>query len=93
MDGVYQDRNMARTQNLTTLKPLWIGRLSRVGAGLATLVAASLSGPSELSWLGFTALMLLGLSFVVGGLVGNPGCEITALPNLVLSSDKRLHSL
>ena len=85
---------MAGTQNLTTLKPLRIGRLilSRLGAGLDTLVA-SLWGPSELTWLGFTALMLLGMSFIVGGLVGNPGCEITALPNLVRPSDKRLHSL
>ncbi|MCH7749309.1 MAG: hypothetical protein IH939_14565 [Acidobacteria bacterium] len=84
---------MTRPRNLATLKPLLIGRLSRVGAGLATLVAASLWGPSELTWLGFMGLMLLGLSFLVGGVVGNPGCEITALPNLVLPSTKRLHCL
>ncbi len=83
---------MTRTRNLATLKPLRVGRLSRMGAGLATLVAASLWGPSALTWLGFTALMLLGLSFLVGGAVGNPGCELTALPNLLLPSNKRLHS-
>ena len=65
----------------------------RVGTGLATIVATGLWGPSELPWLGFAALMLLGLSFLVGGVVGNPGCEITALPNLVLLSNKRLHCL
>ncbi len=84
---------MTRPRHLATLKPLLIGRLSRAGAGLATLVAASLWGPSELTWLGFMGLMLLGLSFLVGGVVGNPGCEITALPNLVLPSTKRLHCL
>ena len=67
--------------------------LTTVATGLATIVAAGLWGPSELTWLGFTALMLLGLSFLVGGVVGNPGCELTALPNLVLPSRKRLHCL
>ena len=84
---------MTQNRNLTTLKPLVFGRLGRVAAGLATVAAASFWGPSELTWVGFTALMLLGLSFLVGGLVGNPGCEITALPNLVLPSNKRLHCL
>ena len=49
--------------------------------GVATLAAASSLGPSELTVLGFAGLFLLGLSFVVGGVVGNPGCEITVLPN------------
>ena len=84
---------MTRTRNLATLTPLRIGRLSRMGVGLATIVAAGLWGPSELSWLGFAALILLGLSFLVGGVVGNPGCELTALPNLALPLNKRLHFL
>lgn len=86
-------RNMAQKRNLATLQPLRFGRLGRVVVGVATLAAASLWGPIELSWLGFAALILLGLSFLVGGLVGNPGCEVTALPNLVLPSDKRMHCL
>ena len=84
---------MTQNRNLATLEPLLFGRLGRVAAGFATLAGASFWGPTELTWLGFTALALLGLSFLVGGLVGNPGCEITALPNLVLPSDKRLHCL
>ena len=70
------------------------GSVARTGfvLALAALVAASLWGPSELTWLGFMGLMLFGLSFLVGGVVGNPGCELTALPNLLLPSNKRLHS-
>ena len=37
------------------------------------------------------ALALLGLSFLIGGLLANPGCELTALPNLFLRSDKKVH--
>ena len=31
------------------------------------------------------------LVFLIGGLVGNPGCELTAIPNLVLRPEQRVH--
>lgn len=73
------------------LKPLIIGRLTRVLFGIGTLAVVGIVGPRELSFWGTFALILLGISFVVGGLLGNPGCEITALPNLFLSKEKRVH--
>ena len=72
--------------SLSKLPPLWFGRVSRVVFGMATLV-----GAVELGGIPFIASILLGLSFLVGGLMGNPGCELSALPNLVLPSDKRVH--
>ncbi len=91
--SVGEDRPMPHNRNLAKLQPLFFGRVGRVVAGLLTVVATAFWGPSEVGWLGFTALMLLGVSFLVGGLTANPGCEITALPNVVLPSDKRLHCL
>ena len=76
---------------MTQLKPLLLGRLSRVLFGLGTFAVIVFVGPEELSLWGTLALGLLGVSFLVGGLVGNPGCEITALPNLFLSKEKRVH--
>ena len=77
---------MQEHTNLSELPPLWFGRLSRVVFGVVTLV-----GAVALGGIPFIALGLLGLSFLVGGLMGNPGCELSALPNLVLPSDKRVH--
>jgi hypothetical protein len=67
---------------------LFFGRLLRVLAGGAALAAVPLAG-----WLSFggVVLLFLGVSFVVGGLMANPGCEITALPNLALPKQRRLH--
>jgi hypothetical protein len=63
-------------------RPLFFGRLLRVLFGVATLVSLPFLGPIGL--LAQTASAFLGVSFLVGGIIGNPGCEITALPNLVL---------
>lgn len=84
---------MTQKGSLATLKPLFFGRLSRVVFGLAALAAVPLVGLE--GWNAFTVggLVLLGLSFLLGGLMGNPGCEITALPNLLLRSEKRVHFL
>ena len=64
------------------------GRGLRTVAGACALAAAIIVGP-----FGFGGLLLffLAASFIVGGLMANPGCEITALPNLLLSAEKRLH--
>ncbi len=82
---------MQEHQNLATLPPLLFGRLSRVVFGVVTLAFAVTLGADGLGRFGFAALVLLGLSFLVGGLTGNPGCELSSLPNLVLPSDKRVH--
>ena len=82
---------MLEDQNLATLPPLLFGKLSRVVFGVATLAVAVAFGTGGLGGLGFVALLFLGLSFLVGGLTGNPGCELSSLPNLILPSDKRVH--
>jgi hypothetical protein len=67
---------------------LFFGRLLRVVAGVAALAGALAVG--LFSFWGIV-LLFLGVSFLVGRLVGNPGCEVTALPNLALPKEKRLH--
>ncbi len=56
--------------------------------GVLAYVGTEGVGPVGALLLGF-----LGLSFLVGGLVANPGCEITALANIFLPRDKRMHFL
>lgn len=78
--------------NLAKLPPLFFGRLTRGLAGAATLyLALRVARAEPVDWPWAALLGFLGVSFLVGGWVGNPGCEITALPNLVLPADKRLH--
>lgn len=62
-------------------KPQLIGRLLRVLFGMATLVSLLFVG--SIGLLAQVAIAFLGVSFLVGGLKANPGCEITALPNLL----------
>ena len=67
--------------------PFFFGRFLRILAGLALLAWLVISPPSGLPWrvvLGFFAL-----SLVVGGIMAYPGCEIWALPNLLLR--RRMH--
>jgi len=73
---------MEITSNL--LRPLTIGRTTRVVFGAAVILIALVTGVLQISVLGFLALMALGLSFVIGGLLAIPGCELSALPNLML---------
>ena len=77
----------------TPPKPLFFGRLTRVVFGAAALYwGATLWSTDLASVAASLAVIFLGLSFLVGGLMANPGCEITALVNLVLPPEKRLHS-
>ena len=76
-----------------TLEPLVIGRVTRVLFGIGTLVLVALVGTSTLTLWGTIGLVALGLSFLVGGLAGNPGCELTAIPNLFLPKEKKCHCL
>jgi len=81
-------------RKLAKLPPLFFGRVSRVVLGAATLYwAAQVWSPDWGALFLAGVLICLGLSFLVGGLMGNPGCEITALPNLALPPEKRVHCL
>ena len=71
-------------------KPLFIGRLVRVLAGLALLVGVPFVPDIEYRWLGIAALVLAGATFIIAGARANPGCEITAIPNLLLPPDRQL---
>ncbi|MCC6774993.1 MAG: hypothetical protein IT360_27750 [Gemmatimonadaceae bacterium] len=62
-------------------RPLFFGRLLRVVFGIATL--ASMPWLAEADVLARIGLGTLGLSCLIGGLIGNRGCEITAIPNLL----------
>ncbi|MDA2928682.1 hypothetical protein MYX84_01855 [Acidobacteria bacterium AH-259-O06] len=69
------------------LEPLFIGRTLRVLAGIGCFYFAFYVFHLPVDFGELVAVMilgLLGLSFVLGGLLANPGCEVTALPNLIL---------
>lgn len=78
---------------LAKLEPLLFGRVSRVFVGLVSLGLVAFVPLDGFGILGAAALAVLGISFLVGGIVGNPGCEVTALPNLFLPSDKKVHCI
>lgn len=82
---------MAENEDRILVPPLFFGRLTRVLSGIATLAIILGLGPVELTWAGFSALLFLGLSLLVGGLMANPGCEISALINLLPPASKRIH--
>ena len=74
-------------------RPLAIGRATRVLFGIGTFVIIYALGTSTLGTIGTILVAALGVSFIVGGVIGNPGCELTAIPNLVLPKAKRIHCL
>ncbi len=84
---------MKENGKVKILKPLFWGRVTRVLFGVGTIVFVVLTGSSSLPTWGTTALVILGISFLIGGIWGNPGCELTAIPNLVLSEKKKVHCL
>ncbi|MGB5814543.1 MAG: hypothetical protein WBH85_20580 [Thermoanaerobaculia bacterium] len=84
---------MSEHQNLAELPPLFFGRLMRIVTGLVTLGIVPYVGIDQLGFWGVAGLGFLGLSFLIGGIMGNPGCEITALPNMALPTTKRVHCL
>ena len=84
---------MSAHKDLSETRPLAIGRVTRVLFGIGTFAAVFIVGPSAIGTIGTVLAVALGVSFVVGGLIGNPGCEITAVPNLLLPESKRIHCL
>ena len=73
------------------LEPLLFGRVSRVIFGVGTFALIWAIGMDTLTLIGTGALAFLGASFLIGGLVRNPGCELTAIPNLFRSKENQLH--
>jgi len=81
---------VAEREGLAKLEPLFFGRLTRALAGAATIYAAARLWSSDPSNILFTIVLgFLGVSFLVGGLLGHPGCEVTVLPNLLVRPEKR----
>ena len=80
-------------RSLARLPPLLFGRVSRVVFGIGTLGVLWYVGADDVGSVGALLLGFLGLSFLVGGVLANPGCEITALTNIFLPRDKRMHFL
>jgi len=74
------------------LEPLLLGRVSRVLFGVGTFVLIRVIGVETLTVIGTGALAFLGASFLIGGLMGNPGCELTAIPNLFRSKENQIHT-
>ena len=86
-----RESQVAKTAGLGKLPPLFFGRSTRVVFGLVSLGFALAFGVESLTLGGFVALVILGLSFLIGGLRGNPGCELSAIPNLLLPRSKQFH--
>ena len=76
---------------LSKLPPLPVGRAARVLLGLGTLYWMSGLGVTGLGPVGFAAVLFLGISFLLGGLNSNSGCELTAIPNLFLQKEQQVH--
>ena len=82
---------MNANKNQLKLTPLFFGRLARVIFGIALLGIVAILGVDKVSVIGAAIMIFLGVSMLLGGLMGNPGCEITAIPNLFRAREKRLH--
>ena len=82
---------MTQQKPPSKLEPMLFGRLTRVLFGIGTFVLIWAIGTDVLGTVGTVLLLFLGVSFVLGGLMGNPGCEITAIPNLLSPRAKRVH--
>lgn len=64
-------------------KPLFIGRMLRIILGIGALVFLLLY-PLSILWQ--IILAFIGVSLIVGGIIAHPGCEIWALPSLLVRS-------
>ncbi|PKN38710.1 MAG: hypothetical protein CVU52_11005 [Deltaproteobacteria bacterium HGW-Deltaproteobacteria-10] len=80
-------------RSLATLEPLFFGLVMRVLCGIGCFILIWIIGVDTLTLIGVAALAILGVSLIVGAIVRNPGCEITAIPNLFLSKKKQVHCI
>jgi len=78
-------------RGLAKIPPGPLGRAVRVLFGLGTLYWMSELGIEGLGLAGFAALLFLGVSFLLGGVLSNPGCELSAIPNLFLPEKAKVH--
>ncbi|MGP8153717.1 MAG: hypothetical protein ACLQBQ_06175 [Smithella sp.] len=78
---------------LATLEPLFVGRVMRILCGIGCFILIWGIGVDTLTLIGVAVLVILGASLIIGAIVRNPGCEITAIPNLFLSKKKQVHCI
>jgi hypothetical protein len=91
---VKEDRNdTTGKKSLAVLEPLFFGRVMRVFCGIGCFILIWIIGVDTLTLIGVVALAILGVSLIIGAIVRNPGCEITAIPNLFLSKKKQIHCI
>ena len=83
---------MTEKRAMDKLVPLVFGRVTRVLFGVGSFVLIFTVGVNTLTTIGTGALAFLGISFLIGGLVANPGCELTAIPNLFRSKENQIHT-
>ncbi len=77
---------------MAKLPPLAFGRGARILFGIGALAGAAFVPWGEAGGIaGGLVLVFFGLSFLAGGVMANPGCEVTALPNLLLPAEKRIN--
>jgi hypothetical protein len=82
---------MDKEHKLAEIPPLPFGRISRILFGVASFIVLGIIGIDALGIVGTVLLAGLGASFIIGGLFAIPGCEITAIPNLLLPKSMRFH--
>lgn len=82
---------MSNEQPWAKIEPLLVGRVTRILFGIAMFLFIAVVGVQGLGIVRAGILGLLGASFVLGGIMRNPGCEITALLNLFLPRQKQVH--
>jgi hypothetical protein len=83
---------MSKEQTTDKLEPMLFGRATRVLFGIGTFVLIWVIGVHDLTLVGTGVLAFLGISFLIGGFLANPGCELTAVPNLFLSKKNKIHA-
>lgn len=73
-------------------QPMFYGRLGRIFLGAVCLGFAVFGLITHPEYSASTEALLLffGISFVIGGVLAIPGCEITAIPNLFVPISRRL---
>ncbi|MFQ5575256.1 MAG: hypothetical protein ACE5E0_06515 [Terriglobia bacterium] len=84
---------MANEKPWAKIEPLVIGRVTRILFGIAAFAFIAVVGVQALGVVVTGLLGVLGASFILGAIMRNPGCEITAIPNLFLPRQKKVHCI
>lgn len=83
--------SMDKKHKLADIPPLPFGPISRILFGVASFIVLGFIGVDAFGIVGTVLLAGLGVSFISGGLFAIPGCEITAIPNLLLPKSMHFH--